>query len=699
MGFEETQRLVSEIQGKFANAKLFEPFIRYIEFPIYKTLEPGSRLTFDFPITFLVGGNGTNKTSVLQALYGCPDQSSTGNYWFSTDVDEIIDRNQYFYGYYHKQAKKMVEILKTRIQRDNNPDYWEPARPRADGMMEYEEQEFFIYNLEEYKYRFERFLSKSINSQELDFTLKKQNELCSLVMQYLDKQSFEKVNNDIRAQWELEIEELLDRKYTSEEVKHILPIISKGLKKEIKAPSRTRWNIMQKHILYEDCKEYMSAYDLLFYHTEFIATKTLKSRADFVRHRSKHLAEAISNSLKSFTFYKKERIINHLLLDTEAIKTVEKIMGKEYKEIRIIFHTFYTTQPAYSIIITQQDGHSYSEAFAGTGESRLILLVWRIKNANPKSLILIDEPEISLHPSAIKEFKLFLLREVLTKSHQIVVSTHSPTLIRDIPPEALKLLELQENQQVRIKENLTYHEIFDGIGHREEGPNTIYVEDDLVKTIVEIYLKQQHPNLFEKIKIFVIPGGAKTIIKNYISPFCFSERSDSFFLLDGDQNFIHKYDEDISAISKAWINDSSDKVNPSLVAGQSESVLHEIIKEITGVSLSFKSDGSSGTSAPGMKAEMKKKFLEYWDSNVLFLNNTTPERALLESYCEEEYDSIGNSDGKEYFRNRALKASLSDDAASVLYEQRRMLVDISVESPLFARIKEIVDTLVQQGGK
>ncbi|CJH58694.1 Uncharacterised protein [Streptococcus pneumoniae] len=43
-----------------------------------------------------------------------------------------------------------------------------------------------------------------------------------------------------------------------------------------------------------------------------------------------------------------------------------------------------------------------------TGEARIILLVNDIVNAQSNSLILIDEPEISLHPSAIYKFKEFL---------------------------------------------------------------------------------------------------------------------------------------------------------------------------------------------------------------------------------------------------------------------------------------------------
>ena len=84
----------------------------------------------------MVGKNGTNKISLLQALYGSPEGKSIGEYWFTVSVDKINkddskneDRHCLIYGYYFEKAKRVVEVLKTRINIKNNPDYWEPSRP------------------------------------------------------------------------------------------------------------------------------------------------------------------------------------------------------------------------------------------------------------------------------------------------------------------------------------------------------------------------------------------------------------------------------------------------------------------------------------------------------------------------------------------------------------------------------------------
>lgn len=119
-------------------ADKFEPYIRYIRFPHFRNLQEGTRIDLQHPVTALVGSNGTNKTAVLRALQGCPDQYNLGQYWFSTNLDPISadDRHRFIYGYVAKSTGETVEVVKSRIVRPGDPDYWEPARPIiSDGML------------------------------------------------------------------------------------------------------------------------------------------------------------------------------------------------------------------------------------------------------------------------------------------------------------------------------------------------------------------------------------------------------------------------------------------------------------------------------------------------------------------------------------------------------------------------------------
>ena len=94
----------------------FKKYIEYIVFPYYKNLVPGTKINLEFPITILVGKNGSGKSSTLHALYGAPYWKSCADFWFSTEVDPIEEtggegKNRFFYGYREdKQSENQVQM-------------------------------------------------------------------------------------------------------------------------------------------------------------------------------------------------------------------------------------------------------------------------------------------------------------------------------------------------------------------------------------------------------------------------------------------------------------------------------------------------------------------------------------------------------------------------------------------------------------
>ncbi|MEN8446015.1 MAG: hypothetical protein ABG776_13490, partial [Cyanobacteria bacterium J06555_13] len=108
-----------------------ETHIHSLRFPNYRNLRPDSELPFDFPITVLLGQNGTNKSSILHALYGSPRGQTIADFWFETELDAIPEtregRKQSVVHRY-KSNGELVECIKARAPRKGNPDYWEPVR-------------------------------------------------------------------------------------------------------------------------------------------------------------------------------------------------------------------------------------------------------------------------------------------------------------------------------------------------------------------------------------------------------------------------------------------------------------------------------------------------------------------------------------------------------------------------------------------
>ena len=609
---KDTIELLENLSKKFTlNKESFYPFIEHIRFPKYKSLVPNSRIDFTYPITLLVGQNGGNKTSILQALYGSTDGKSIGDYWFSTDVDKIqsgygVDRQCFIYGYYFEPANKVVEILKTRILRENNPDNWEPARPQRSYDM------------------------------------------------------------------------VIEKDY-----------------KALGSSSATRWDVLKKEVVYCDCKEYVSAFDLFFYHYDFQPTLRQRSKQDFIRLRSKKLAEVIENNLDEYEYQKKDRVQLNEVVSEEVCLAVSKIMGETYDEIKIITHDFYSKQsgnkPSKTIWV-RKNGQAYSEAFAGTGEARVILLVNDIIKAPKNSLLLIDEPEISLHPSAVYRFKDFLIEITLRNNHQVVITTHSTQLLKDFPKEAIKTVS-RVDEQIKITENIDYQDAFFELGDIYRDKKMVYVEDKLAKYILDFVInKSDSDNLKQNLVVNYIPGGANQIICNNILNSSYLDSDNHYFWLDGDQDTKVKESADLQQyLENGFV--ISDKIPEA-----DNKNLDEIIQEITGCSIKFKVSGSQGQRNYTELIEKQRRFINYWSKYVSYLPFQTPElylAKLCDSVDSEDYDFSTDENGKEYFRIKTKEALGIEDITSedVFQEQRRAVSKLQSDPEMFQCIKEKLEAL------
>ena len=212
---------------------------------------------------------------------------------------------------------------------------------------------------------------------------------------------------------------------------------------------------------------------------------------------------------------------------------IGRILNRPYTDITILEHRAFQVEGFTAIIHTDQ--HSYSEAWAGSGEFAAIQLVTAILSAKPKSLILLDEPEVSLYPGAQQAVMDFLSAVADKYNHQIVLATHSPILIDQLPPEALKVLEIdRETGEVRLRgQESTVEEAFSALGQRFEK-KTVVVEDALAREIVLRALRAQKPNILGIVDIAFYPGGESVLRERDLPSWARHKENHVLLMLDGD---------------------------------------------------------------------------------------------------------------------------------------------------------------------
>lgn len=436
---------------------------------------------------------------------------------------------------------------------------------------------------------------------------------------------------------------------------------------------KTRWKPVEKNVELIDFRHSLSAFDKYFYYGNLKRTKTVRTKQDYIRKRSHHLLQAVHSKQPSYTLYGKEKIVarHNRTLPARYVENISKILGRTYSKIDLIEHSFYKDPGLTARIHSNQI--SYTEAFAGSGEFAVINLVSRVMDSPEKSLILLDEPEVSIHPGAQERLVNFLAHQCILKHHQVVFTTHSPAMIRSLPSDAVKILGLNNNGDVMLAaQSATHDEAFLEIGEELSSKWTIIVEDQLAKELLMRSLRIHQPRLIKAIDIRYYPGGAATLFKEYINIFASENRSRVFCILDGDQ------------FKEQWPNDDEIDI---LTSQQCQ----ERIKLLTNTDIKFSTDG--GSTRDEQLSIKRKNFLKWNNKNTFFLQCDTPEKLIVDTLYTEYFNNSSFEDPKLFLAREAkLSLGLLNDeeepsSNEIFVFQRQKLASIT-DCPEFKEIAE-----------
>lgn len=580
--------IIKRLQQEYGNNPAFKPYISSIVFPAYKNIVYGAELTLDFPLTLLIGKNGANKSSILQALYGCPDGKSVGEYWFSTHVDTIEDINGYrpsfFYRYLIPQTGDTAEVVKVRIGK-KDPDYWEPSRPIIEYGM--------------------RPMPPLENGREL-------------------------------------------------------PV----------GRSKTRWNAIRKNVLYLDFRAEISAFDKSFYKID--RTEGRPAHRSRLRKQSRPLKEVISAGLQDKVYRTKQRVFKNYVFSDAQRSIVSEILDNDYAMINYIEHNFYLSG-SFSIYVKKGQANNYSEAFAGSGETSIIRLIYALEHASNGTLVLLDEPETSLHIEAQIRLRDYILEAIRSKRLQVVVSTHSPFFAHGLPDNAIKILKNDDtSQRIEIINSAPANESSFYLGYRRNQANkvNIMVEDVLMSAVAQyVYNKMLSDIQRDKIVIKPYSGGANALMDMAVSEMLKGE-SNVCFIFDGDQKKLESIPD------------------PDTIASADDDKLPSIIEGTFGYLPRLPLDSNN----PRQRIVYMRDFLNFARTHFKYTSFSNPE-TLLVSELSQFSEVNGTSDPKKIIRDYAssiLSASGNVDSANILTLQRQLIAAVPLECPHLLDLKELI---------
>ncbi|WP_158856236.1 ATP-dependent nuclease [Lunatibacter salilacus] len=575
-------------------------YIDFIQFPYYRNIEIDTRISFDFPLTVFIGQNGCGKSSCLHALFGAPDRYTPYKFWFDTKVDPIVyyddAKRRHSFWYSFRDSKGSIkEVIKARIKREDNPNYWETSRP----------------------------------------------------------------------------------------------LVWAGMKAR-----KTRDSPLKKQVIYLDFRSELSAFDKYYYFGDIKNTKS-KNKQEFIRKK----ATSLHNVLSGKVAFIKNRFgkVNQALrnLTDSELKWISFILGKQYIAGKYLEHKFYRIE-GYSVIFNTNHA-KYSEAFAGSGEVAIVRLVLQVLDANPFSLILLDEPEVSLHPGAQGRLQLFLLEQIKIKKHQVILTTHSPSIVKGLPKEAIKVFyQNPRNGRFLVKENLTPEEAFYHIEFPINTRKNIIVEDVLAQEIVLNVLEKMGKETKNLFNVKFNPGGETVIKKEFITVYCREKNSKDFIFFDGDQKPVAPHYD--------WQNFSTSDLSVNFLKGK--------IKEQTKVDIKFSVDSGQIGGNEQQQLDLLKSYMDYYRKNVSYLPQRTPEDIIWSDELAEnlvkgvilnpseikiilsELTKIKETKLKFAFMSDKVQGESSADAISSIHKQfiRRWL---NIENQDFKEIRNVIANIIE----
>lgn len=505
-------------------ARRFPAFIESLRLHSFKNIADLTKISFDYPVTALIGANGCGKSSVLQALYGCPEGFSLGRYWFSTKLDPISEESglrPYLVYSYTSDSGEQREVVKTRIKwnkkegASKNLDYWEPSRP-----------------------------------------------IKRLGMQIL--------------------------------------------------PGGARHPAIEKDVMVIDFRYQLSAFDRYFYleEVEPYHAKKRRSQQDVIRLRSESILQALNGTSRP---HRSDPVYE---LTIEQCSTISRILGKRYRAGRILHHRFHGFW-ADTVVFESESSTNplrYTEANAGSGEVAVTLMVHKLSQAKTGALVLLDEPEYSLHPGAQRELLKYLLFQCLEKQLQIIFTTHAPAMVEGLPTSAIKVFEQEPlTDKFVVRQDRSVEEAFLSIGQRTFSRATIRVEDALAKELVEEVLNRMAKkgvipsDFINLVDIKYFPGGVSSM-KQDAAQYSRDGLHDVFILFDGTERPTTTVDLQAMTMAERTVEGLSNK-----------------LKSLTKEEINFAVDGGVGGGRMDQLFRSIECYIQFWNQRVRFLPFDVPE--------------------------------------------------------------------------
>jgi AAA domain, putative AbiEii toxin, Type IV TA system len=249
--------------------------------------------------------------------------------------------------------------------------------------------------------------------------------------------------------------------------------------------------------------------------------------------------------------------------------------------------------------------------------------VVQVLGAAKGTLVLLDEPEVSLHPGAQERLLAFLAKTALTNKLQVVFSTHSPHLIKALPDKAIKTFTQLANGEFSVINSTHPYAAFRRLGAVPEHAVVVLVEDRLAQAVVNqalLFIEDEEERAL--LQVEYLAGGAGSFLTQRI-PVLMEWKQHVLMMLDGDQKRVPQF------VDQATIPEADNGTLGAVIVAQ------------VGVNPAFSIDGNAAGGNQAQKILAQRRYLSWIARNLKFIPTSCPEELVLKAAKQLEEPEEG----------------------------------------------------------
>ena len=205
------------------------------------------------------------------------------------------------------------------------------------------------------------------------------------------------------------------------------------------------------------------------------------------------------------------------LLEAEASKVLTEsesslisyIVGKEYSNCEVFELELeaYGLVPYFKVV---SNGAEYGSEAMGLGEISVHYLLWNLNRIEKNSVVLMEEPETYLAPRSQEALLDGIAKLAADKKLWVILTTHSPNIIRNIPLEHIRILNrIHENVEISTPNN-NLESIY-SLGLNPQKLGVILVEDRCAREFTKCWLGRFDPSITQQYEIIDIGSKEKIL--------------------------------------------------------------------------------------------------------------------------------------------------------------------------------------------